>query len=83
MYKTTVKIEGMMCEMCEAHVNDAIRNAIPGAGKVKSSHRKGESRFVSETIPREEILREAIEKNGYTVGSVNTEPYRKKLLGLF
>ncbi len=25
MYKTTVKIDGMMCGMCESHVNDAIR----------------------------------------------------------
>ena len=25
MYKTTVKIDGMVCAMCEAHVNDAVR----------------------------------------------------------
>ena len=28
MFKTTVGIEGMMCGMCEAHVNDAIRKAF-------------------------------------------------------
>ena len=25
MNKITVKIDGMMCGMCESHVNDAIR----------------------------------------------------------
>ena len=38
MIKTTLKIEGMMCSMCEAHINDVIRKAVPGAKKVSSSH---------------------------------------------
>ena len=38
MIKTTIKIEGMMCGMCEAHVCDAIRKAVPYAKKVKASH---------------------------------------------
>ena len=25
MIETTVKVDGMMCGMCEAHVSDAIR----------------------------------------------------------
>ena len=29
MIKTTVKIDGMACSMCEAHINDAIRKAFP------------------------------------------------------
>ena len=40
MIKTTLKIEGMMCSMCEAHINDVIRKAVPGAKKVSSSHAK-------------------------------------------
>ena len=28
MYETKVKIDGMMCGMCESHINDAIRNAF-------------------------------------------------------
>ncbi len=24
MYQTTVGVDGMMCGMCEAHVNDAV-----------------------------------------------------------
>ena len=29
MYQTTVGVDGMMCGMCEAHVNDAVRKAFP------------------------------------------------------
>ena len=28
MIQTTLQIDGMMCGMCESHVNDAIRNAF-------------------------------------------------------
>ena len=29
MWKYTVEVKGMMCGMCEAHVNDALRKALP------------------------------------------------------
>lgn len=83
MYKTTIKVDGMMCGMCEAHVNDAIRNAFPEAKKVKSSHTKGESSFLSETVPNEEKVKETIDKTGYTFVSLNSQVYEKKLFGLF
>ena len=47
MIQTTVKVEGMMCGMCEAHVNDAVRKAIP-VKKVTSSHTKGETVILTE-----------------------------------
>ena len=28
MYQITVGVEGMACEMCEAHVNEAVRKAF-------------------------------------------------------
>ena len=28
MMKTTVEIDGMMCPMCESHINEAIRKAM-------------------------------------------------------
>ena len=31
MIKTTLKSNGMMCSMCEAHICDTIRKAIPEA----------------------------------------------------
>lgn len=83
MVKTTLKIDGMMCGMCEAHVNDVIRKVVPDAQKVKSSHIKGESTFISEQEIDEHKIIDAVAETGYTVQSVNTEPYTKKLFGLF
>ena len=40
MYQTTVKIDGMMCGMCESHINDVIRQNF-AVKKVTSSHKKG------------------------------------------
>ena len=47
MIKTTIKIDGMACGMCEAHVNDALRKVIK-AKKITSSHKKKEAVVVSE-----------------------------------
>ena len=55
MTKITMKIDGMMCGMCEAHVNEAIRGAFR-VKKVTSSHTKGECIVISENdIPDEEL----------------------------
>ena len=43
MIETVVKVDGMMCGMCESHVNDAVRKAFPEAKKVASSHTKGQT----------------------------------------
>ena len=78
MNKTTLKIEGMMCSMCEAHINDVIRKAVPGAKKVSASHSKGEASFLSEESTDETLLRDAIAATGYTCLSVESSPYEKK-----
>ena len=80
MFKTTLKIDGMMCAMCEAHVNDAIRKALPEAKKVTSSHTKGESSFITELQPDESVLKDAIDKTGYTVISLDTQMYERRSL---
>lgn len=80
MIETIVKIDGMMCAMCEAHMNDAFRNAFK-VKKVSSSHIKGESVILSEDKPDEDKLRETVEKTGYKFVSVSYLPYEKK--GLF
>lgn len=80
MIKTTVKIDGMACSMCESHVNDCIRNAFK-VKSVKSSHEKGESVILSAEGIDEAELKKAIEKTGYRVLSVEAEEYEKK--GLF
>ena len=40
MVKITLKIDGMSCGMCEAHINDTVRAAFR-IKKVDSSHKKG------------------------------------------
>ena len=83
MIKTTVGIDGMMCSMCEAHVNDTIRKAFE-VKSVKSSHKKGETEIISENPIDEDKLRKAMEPTGYAVTAISSQPYeKKKLFGLF
>jgi len=80
MIKTVVGIDGMMCGMCEAHINEAVRKAFQ-VKKVSSSHRKGETVILSEEAPDPEKLRDVIAQTGYTPRGISSEPYEKK--GLF
>lgn len=80
MTKTTIKIEGMMCGMCVAHVNDAVRAAF-NPKKVTSSHAKCETVIISEGEIDEAKLKDVVKEAGYTPGEVTSEPYKKK--GLF
>ena len=77
MYKTTVKIDGMMCGMCESHINDAIRTKMP-VKKVSSSHKKGETLIISESELTTEMVTAALDGTGYKNLSVTCEPYEKK-----
>lgn len=79
MVKTTLKIDGMMCGMCESHVNDAIRNAFP-VKKVTSSHSKGETVIISEEALSEDKIREVMQPTGYELKDITSEPYDKKCL---
>lgn len=81
MKKITVKIEGMMCAMCEAHINDAIRNAFPAAKKVVSSRKKAETSFLTDEEISEEQVKSVIDKTGYKFQGMKTEAFVKK--GLF
>ena len=80
MKKITMKIDGMMCGMCESHINDAVRNAFK-VKKVSSSHTKGETVILLENEINEEELRAAVEKTGYKVLSITVSEQEKR--GLF
>ena len=82
MIKTTLTIDGMMCSMCESHVNDTLRQSF-NIKKVSSSHTKGITEIISESPLDEKALREAVGKTGYKVLEVKTEPYEKKRFSLF
>ena len=77
MYQITLNIDGMMCAMCESHVNDAVRNAFP-VKKVTSSHSRGETVILSEQELDIDTLKAAIAETGYTVKGAQSHPYEKK-----
>ena len=81
MIKTTLKIDGMMCGMCESHINDAIRNSFD-VKKVNSSHTKGETVIVSKESLDEDKIKSVIDKTGYELQSVSSEELEEKK-GLF
>ena len=80
MIKTTVKIDGMACTMCEAHINDSVRNNF-NIKKVSSSFKKGESVIISDNSLNREKLVKCIEDTGYKINGIKEEDYVKK--GLF
>lgn len=64
-----IDLDGMQCGMCEMHVKDSIRKAVPKAKNLKASHTTGKARFI---LPEsmtgrelEERLHETIDPNGY------------------
>ena len=73
MLKIVLEVEGMRCGMCETHVD--------GVKKVKSSHAKGRTEVVAEDSVNTALIKEAIAKQGYGVGRIETQPYEKH--GLF
>ena len=80
MVKITLAIEGMACGMCEAHINEAVRNTFQ-VKKVSSSHTKKQTVIIAEKDIPEQELKDVIVKAGYDAVSVSSEPYNKK--GLF
>ncbi len=75
MIRTTMKVDGMMCGMCEAHICDVIRRTVPSAKKVKASRMHGEASFLSPEEPDAEVLAAAVNATGYTCSDVKFEPY--------
>ena len=77
MEQITVKVDGMHCSMCEAHVNDLFRKAL-NPKKVSSNHHKGESVILSENPIEKSAIEGALDGSGYRVLDVKSEPYTKK-----
>jgi copper chaperone CopZ len=81
MIKTTMKIDGMMCGMREAHICEAIRKAVPEAKKVTASKSKKQASFLTDKAVDNDFLKAAINATGYTCLGIASVPYEKK--GLF
>ena len=82
MTKTVLSVEGMMCGMCEKHLNEAIEKAFD-VKKVTSSHLNKQTEILSEAPLDEELLRTTVDAAGYTLNGIHAEPYEKKGFSLF
>ncbi len=84
MYKITLGVDGMMCGMCESHINDTIRKNFE-VKKVSSSRIKKQTVMITESDIDEQSLKDVINATGYTATSFQKEDYTKKhgLFGLF
>ena len=82
MVKVIVKVEGMACGMCEAHVNESIKKAFV-VKEVTSAHKDNVTEIIAESELDEEKIKEVIEAEGYTVLGVTTEEYKKKRFSFF
>ncbi len=68
-YIYVIKIEGMRCGACEAHVNDLIRKNFK-IKKVKSSHFFKKTKVFVEAKLDENKLKNLIEDDGYLVKEI-------------
>ena len=82
MIKTVLEIKGMMCGMCEAHMNEAIKSNFK-VKKVVSSHEKNVTVILSDCALDTEKIKKTVAEAGYEFISVSSAPYKKKLFGIF
>ena len=80
MNKYILGIDGMGCGMCEMHVEDTIRKAIPYK-KVKASHVKNNVIVFTESNLSEEDFKSILDPTGYRVTSFSRTEAIKKLYG--
>ena len=62
----TIRIEGMMCPRCEAHVKKALE-AVAGVISATASHTDGTAVVTLGEPVADEVLRKVVEDEGYTV----------------
>ena len=67
--KKTLTIEGMMCEHCKARVEKAL-GAVDGIEKAEVNLKKGTATVKFKEEIANEILKKAVEEQGYTVKNI-------------
>ena len=77
MIRITVKVDGMMCGMCEAHVNDAVRKHL-AVKKVTSDRKRKETVILTEQDIPDARLESVITESGYTFLGVTREEDRPR-----
>lgn len=68
--KKVMKIEGMMCGHCEAHVKKALE-ALPQVESAEVSHTAGTAVVTLKEAVSDELLRQTVEALDYKVVSVD------------
>ncbi|MBQ4070992.1 MAG: heavy-metal-associated domain-containing protein [Clostridia bacterium] len=76
MKRLILTVDGMMCPMCESHVNDAVRR-VGNIKKVTASHKSGEVCVIGDA-PDTDAIKAAIEAGGYKVLCEREEEYKKR-----
>jgi len=64
-----VKVNGMMCEHCEAHVKKALE-ALDGVDEAVASHEENMVTITASKAIDDATIKDAIEEAGYGFGGV-------------
>lgn len=83
MIRTRIEVRNMACEMCEAHVIEAVRKILRTARRIRASHRRNEVTIESEAPLSESLVRECIRsigETGYPTGAASSEEVKQGLL---
>lgn len=60
----TIKIEGMMCEHCEAHIKKALES-LDDVVSAEVSHKTGTAKLNLKSEIDNETIKKVVEKEGY------------------
>ena len=84
MFEYRLEVQGMMCEMCESHVSNAIKNNFD-VKKVTSDRKKDETIILSKEKLDEAKLLEVIKEAGYECKNIQMNEVQEKgfFAGLF
>ena len=80
MTKIILTVDGMMCGMCEAHINELVRKNF-NIKKVNSNHSKNQTEIIVENDILDEEILKVFEPTGYKITEIKREEYKKK--GIF
>ena len=76
-----LKVEGMMCEKCEMHVEKALKD-LEGVVSAKADHVKGEVRVKVREAVAKEKMEKAIIEAGYDLPKEKTQTYTLDVTGM-
>lgn len=75
----TLKIEGMMCAHCQAHVQKALEG-VEGVTQVEVSLEENEAVLTADEAVQDQMLIDAVTESGYKVLSCQTVPVRDPMI---